>query len=598
MKNLSARAFLTLAGTVVCLLTACLPASDGSDSQASGPTSEPSQLVADYLERYFQAFPTRATAAGRHEFDHQLEDLGPEARSRWTAYNHEVAERSKNLIRDTGTQFEERLDLELLNRQARRVVLDYETRNRPGTDPLYWSGLLSNATVMLLVRDDLPASERLASAAARARHLPRLARQAEEALASGDPGQFAPGHAQMAARQLRASATFYREGFPLAGGDAPETSTELANAGLQAAEAFDRFAEFLSDLATRASGSARLGANYEERFQVVTGIQDPVETVLAQALSDLDAKRSEAAAYGREIWNEVLPDEPIPGDETDLVRRLFERASADRADNVDEFVDHYRSLIADSTQFVREREIVTLPEPLTLVTDRSPSFFIGQSVGGVYPAGPYSTSDAPTLLFLPTPSEKATPSQRDGFYRDFNEHFNAMITPHEVIPGHYLQLKYAARHPHKIRALFGDGVYIEGWGTFCERLMLDLGWGGPLDRVAHLKKQLENIARTIVDIRVHTGDMSRDEVLQFVREEALQDEQFAANMWRRATTSSPQLTFYYLGYRQVHGLYTEVRESRGDSFVLLDFMNEMMEMGPVPVRHYRSRFLEGRNSEQ
>ncbi|MCH7728848.1 MAG: hypothetical protein IH991_20535, partial [Planctomycetes bacterium] len=44
---------------------------------------------------------------------------------------------------------------------------------------------------------------------------------------------------------------------------------------------------------------------------------------------------------------------------------------------------------------------------------------------------------------------------------------------------------YFARHPRKVRALFGDGVYIEGWGTFCERLMLDLGWGGPLDRLAH-----------------------------------------------------------------------------------------------------------------
>ena len=112
-----------------------------------------------------------------------------------------------------------------------------------------------------------------------------------------------------------------------------------------------------------------------------------------------------------------------------------------------------------------------------------------------------------------------------------------------------------------------------------------------MDRMAHLKKQLENLARTIVDIRVHTTDISREEVLAFVRDEALQDEQFSANMWMRAITRSPQLTFYWLGYEQVMGLYEDVRSAHGDAFVLREFMDGMMELGPVPVRHYRRLML-------
>ena len=166
-----------------------------------------------------------------------------------------------------------------------------------------------------------------------------------------------------------------------------------------------------------------------------------------------------------------------------------------------------------------------------------------------------------------------------------------MITPHEMVPGHYTQLKIAARQPHKVRSLFADGVYTEGWGTFCERLMLDLGWGDPLDRLAHLKKQLENTARTIVDIRVHTQGMERDEVIRFVKEKALQDDQFARNMWVRSITSAPQITSYWLGYDQVMGLYEDVKAAQGDGFVLKDFMDGMMAMGPVPVRHYREVLL-------
>jgi len=168
-----------------------------------------------------------------------------------------------------------------------------------------------------------------------------------------------------------------------------------------------------------------------------------------------------------------------------------------------------------------------------------------------------------------------------------------MITPHETLPGHYLELKFAARNPHTVRTLFADGPFVEGWGTFCERLMLDRGWGGPLDRLAHLKKQLENIARTIVDIRVHTRGMTREQVLKFVRDDALQDEQFASNMWVRAVTSSPQLTFYDLGDRQVQALYDDVRRARGPRFRLKDFMDGMMALGPVSIRHYREQMLPG-----
>jgi len=143
-------------------------------------------------------------------------------------------------------------------------------------------------------------------------------------------------------------------------------------------------------------------------------------------------------------------------------------------------------------------------------------------------------------------------------------------------------------------ALFADGVFVEGWGTFCERLMLDQGWGEPLDRVAHLKKQLENIARTIADIRVHTSAMTRDELIRFLKDDALQDEQFSANMWTRAITSAPQLTFYYLGYREVTALYEDVRRARGPDFRLRDFMDGMMTDGPVPVARYREKMLGNR----
>jgi uncharacterized protein (DUF885 family) len=550
----------------------------------AGPASE-------YLERFFEFYPTRATAAGRHDLDEKLEDLSPERRQAWSRSNRQAAEAFRRRLTDPATAFEDRLDAELLLRQAEMEVLDYETLRRPERDPLFWTGLLGDATIFLLVREDLPLPDRLQRAAARADLIPRLARQARETLGGAAPSGISPELCQLATYQARASAELYRASFPKAAeGQTDALKKRMGESGRRAATALDELATFLEGLGKKASGSPRAGSLYEERFRVVTGLREPVADVLARAEADLKAKRAETAAYGRSVWKQIFPETEPPADDRELVRRLFDRVAADRAKTTEEFIADYRTLTDQAIEFVRARKIMTLPEPTTLHLDRSPGFFLGQAVGGVYPAGPYAP-EAQTLYYLPTPPDSATPEQRDAFFRDFNHHFNVMITPHEIIPGHYVQLKLAARHPRKVRALFSDGVYVEGWGTFCERLLLDLGWGGPLDRLAHLKKQMENISRTIVDIRVHTRDMPKEEVLRYVREEALQDEQFAGNMWVRAITSSPQLTFYHLGYRQVMDLYEDVRAARGESFDLRAFMDGMMEMGPVPVAHYRKRML-------
>jgi uncharacterized protein (DUF885 family) len=434
--------------------------------------------------------------------------------------------------------------------------------------------------VFLLVRDDAPEAQRRAAAVARAEQIPRLAAQAREALAATPGRLVSKDLTAIAARQARASSEFYRGGFVEAVGGAKGA----VPAAERAAAALEQLAAFLEERAKTASGNPRLGSDYAEAFRIATGVTTPLDRVLEEAQAALRAKTAEAAAYGRGVWGQFFQD-PVPTLDREVLARFFARVAEDRASTIEEFVQDYRDQIAALEKLLREKDVVTLPET-TLWTGASPAFFVGQSVGGVYPAGPWSP-EAKTLFYVPAPSPSATPAEKDAFFRDFNHHFNVMITPHEIFPGHYLQFKRAAQSSRKARALFADGVTAEGWGTFCERLLLDLGWGGPLDRMAHYKKQLENVARAIVDIRVHTKGVERDEVLRFVREEALQQEQFARNMWMRSISTPTQITTYWLGERELRALYEDYQVFRGKEFRLRDFMDRVMAMGPVPVLRYR-----------
>lgn len=538
--------------------------------------------VADaYLSANREMFPSRATQAGDHAFDSKLEDFSPERLRRWIEFNEAERDRLTKMLSAPDLPFDDRLDAEALLAHVERELHQQTVLRRPQRDPLYWSEVIANAAVFLLVRDDLPLPERQQRVRARAHLLPAFARQGSETLFGAKSDEVAPELCKIAVGQLRATATFYREGFPGASGDSPEARDE----GEEAAKAISELADEIEKLSQRATGSPRLGQEYVRTFRLGTGITESVAEVLKRATLDLAAKRKEAADFGRKVWRELMKDEKPPADDTALLHQLFERVAEERDTNEETYASRWKADVVEIEKFVRQKRIMTLPDPLTLVVDRAPDYFVGQSVGGVYPAGAYSP-EAKTILFLPVPPRNATAEQREAFFRDFNRPFSRMIVPHELIPGHYVQLKYAARHPHKVRALFPDPVYVEGWGTFCERLLLDQGWGGALPRLAHLKKQLENIARTLVDIRVHTENMSREEMVRFVKEEALQGEQLANNMWTRTLTSSPQITTYYLGYAKVTEVYDAARAAEGRKFELRRFMDGMMRLGPVRLEHY------------
>lgn len=554
-------------------LLVCLP---GRVAAGEGPGER-------YIERYLATFPTRATAAGLYRHDDRLETLDADARAQWIAFNQEIA-RSLDEYRDGDP-----LDLDLLRRQVALELLEWQDEARPLNDPLFWAEPMGQATLYLVLRQDRPASERLALAASRTEGIPALVVQALEALAQADPARVVPERAREAAGRLRALASFYREGLPAADGADEALRERLQAAGAKAADAILELAARSDALADSGSADFRLGSGYATRFLLVTAIQTPVPQLLAQAHQDLVHKRTEAAAYGRGVWSQLRGDEPAPLDDDAVLRALFQTIEAAHPTSTAELVAQYRNDADAAFAFAERHQLMTLPEPRTLVVGTAPAWLGGQSVGGVYPAGPFKP-DAETLFLLPNVPDDAPEAAKQRFYGAFNTAFNRMIVPHELVPGHYVQLKVSARQPRPLRSLFGDGVYTEGWGSFSERLMLDLGWGGPPERLAHYKKQLENIARLIADISVHTEGWSEERLRAFLREEAVLDEQFAANMWKRAQLTSPQLTTYHLGYRDIHALWLAWRRANPQAPVR-QFVDGMLSLGAVPVAAYRAALM-------
>ena len=78
-----------------------------------------------------------------------------------------------------------------------------------------------------------------------------------------------------------------------------------------------------------------------------------------------------------------------------------------------------------------------------------------------------------------------------------------LLTIHEAVPGHYLQGVYANRCPSIARALFGSGVFAEGWAVYVTQVMMDAGYGAddpaphadPLEVLPALRRQRDDRRR-------------------------------------------------------------------------------------------------------
>ena len=162
-------------------------------AQTPSPAPTVPALVSAYIERYFQTFPSLATQAGRHDLDRQLEDLSAARRADWLRFNRDTLEKLTAAVKAGGLPLDDRLDAEALTGQLQQEILAQAVVKRPERDPLYWTGIIENANVFLLVRDDLPLADRLARVVDRTTLLPRLARQARDALGGSAPSADRPG---------------------------------------------------------------------------------------------------------------------------------------------------------------------------------------------------------------------------------------------------------------------------------------------------------------------------------------------------------------------------------------------------------------------
>lgn len=187
-----------------------------------------------------------------------------------------------------------------------------------------------------------------------------------------------------------------------------------------------------------------------------------------------------------------------------------------------------------------------------------------------------------------------TPQQVEEKLRTQNNGWVSVIALHEGYPGHHLQSVYARRNPSRLRQRGGNTYYGEGWALYAEHWMARAGLfeGNPDGQLGQLQMRLWRTARVVIDPSLHTGRMRYEEAVRFFMDEVGLERSAAEAEVNRFTTWPTQAPSYIIGWLEIERLKAEVQRALGPRFSEKDFVEKVLEAGPLPLALLRRAVLQ------
>jgi uncharacterized protein (DUF885 family) len=544
------------------------------------------QFAARYVDQRPALSPHQATVLGDHRFDAELDDLSAAGRKARADLARRFLAEAEDFHWHALSR-ENQVDLALLKNRLRYELWTEDVLQSWAWDPQIYSAVAGDALFGPMSRDYAPRPQRLRSAIARMEKLPGLFAQARAEL---QPARTPLIHAQTVARQNAGVLSLVDSLIlPAAGELSPADQARLkaADTALRAAVA-EHQAWLDKVLVPQAKGDFRLGkALYDQKLAFA--LVSPLSRVEIRSAAEAALKQARAQMYqaSRRILagRMAAPDAPDLATEQRVIEAALELAYADHPPRAG-LVEACRAGLAAATDFVRTRDLITLPDaPVEVVV--MPEYARGSAVAYCDAPGPLDRGQKTFYAVSPIPDDW-TDKQAESFLREYNRRGLHDIAIHEAMPGHYVQLWHANKHPSVLRAFLQSGPFVEGWAVYAENMMAEQGYGDLLFRLQQLKTRVRTITNAILDQMTHVDGAGEDEVMRFLTVTAFQQEREAAGKWTRARLDSTQLPSYFVGVTEHDAIRAEAERRAGAGFNLKAYHDQVLAFGSPPPRYVRA----------
>jgi uncharacterized protein (DUF885 family) len=575
-----------LTALALLLLTGC----------SSSPTQDLQRLAGEFVYNSLALSPVAATQTGYHrhgnrQLDALLDDYSPGALEQQRRWYQDFRVRLMRSVDPKQLSSEDRADYDIIQGQISNVLLELTGIRNFRHNPTLYVELIGTAlfSPFSLAYADL--DTRYEHIIARLQGIPRLLEDARRNLSSA-PEIWT----RVALDENEGNAALIDQTLRLRAPSHLRASYDAAAAvALRALRGFD---EFLRTDLIHQNADWRLGETlYGHKFRYVLASDRKPREVLADAERAMRQTRQEMYSIALPMYRRLFPGRADARANTVIAAVLADIAGHHSTPDT-YFADARRDL-EEARQFVRSAGLLSLPPRDNLQVIETPEFMRGiYAVGGFNPA-PALEPNLGAFYWL-TPIPAAWPKERvESKLREYNYYGLKLLTIHEAIPGHYLQIEYAndVQPPVRrlIRGVFANGPYVEGWAVYATELMLDAGYlnNSPELRLTFLKQQLRVFANAILDIRLQTMGMTDQAAIELLTKDGFQEREEAEAKLQRAKLSSAQLPTYFVGWRDWHRLKDRYGAERPSS-TPKEFHENALRTGAVPLP-VLSRLLTGKS---
>ena len=538
-----------------------------------------------YLDERFALHPAEATMLGDHRYDDRLDDLSPAALEKSLAHLKAARAGLRREIDRSKLSPDERINFDIFHHELEAAIWLRENTAPFATNPRAYNEYISDSVFLLLTQSRLPKETNIANVIARMKHIPGVVAAAKANLKHPPRAVL-----ETAIKQNKGSIGFYESDiFEFVG-----ESTQLPALRAECARTVTVLKEYQQwleqDLMPRATGDWRLGKRkFAKKLEYTLNAGLSADEVLRAAESEFQRVNSDIYVIARQLWHRYFPDTPLPVEDAAgrraVVAKVIAAVSKEHS-KPEELLADARAQVDAVKRFIREKNILRLPEPDRCQIIEMPEFQRGNSLAYLNGAPPLDP-DAPSFYAISPPAKDWTPQRTQSLLQEYNRHMLQVLTIHEAYPGHYVQLEYSSRTPSLIRRVLQSGVMIEGWAVYTEQMMLDQGYGeGNLQlRLNQLKFYLRAVCNAILDHKLHAGNMTDEEAIKLMVDGAFQSQEEASLKLVRAKQTSTQLSTYFVGRMAHVRMGEQMQRELGDKFNLAAYHEAVLSQGSVPMKY-------------